>query len=178
MPIFKIKHPIFCYIGTINNRIRFDWITRVAKTRPSWSFIFIGPIMQSLKVVSELKLIKNIHLMGEVKYEDLPYYFKNSDVFLIPHYRTRATIAMDPIKLYEYFLTGRPVVATDVIDDKYNNLVYTSSEYDEFVIYLEKALNENNSSITKKRISFALENTWEERTETILEILRNFQNRN
>jgi hypothetical protein len=37
-----------------------------------------------------------------------------SDVCLIPHRRTPMSVAMSPLKLYEYLGAGAPVVATDL----------------------------------------------------------------
>ncbi len=53
----------------------------------------------------------NVHRIGEVPYERLPEHLAAFDVCTIPFQRTPLTEATNPVKLYEYFATGKPVVA-------------------------------------------------------------------
>jgi len=172
--IDNISKPIFGYIGTINERIKFDWIIKVATFHPEWNFVFIGPEVKIFKIPSKVKTLKNIYFIGKIPYEKLPFYFKKIDVFLLPHKKMLSTVAMDPIKLYEYLFTGKPIVATDVIEPYFHNYIYIVRNYQEFEKALEQAIQENNPALSKARHEIALKNTWEDRVAKILKIIHKY----
>jgi hypothetical protein len=47
---------------------------------------------------------------------DMPAYLYNFDVCLIPFLKNKVTEAVDPVKLYEYLSSGKPVVARDLYE--------------------------------------------------------------
>ncbi|GEM_PF-1690886 len=173
--IDNISKPVFCYIGTINQRIKFEWIEKAASENLSWKFVFIGPVMKSFKIPDGLSKSKNIFFVGETNFEDLPAYLKKADVFLLLHNKTAATLAMDPIKLYEYLFTGKPVVCTDIVDKKFERYVYIAQNYDQFFENCKMALEERDASLAAGRKKIAMENTWQKRADTITDVLDNFK---
>ena len=75
---------------------------------------------------------------------------------------------MHPIKFYEYMAAGLPVVATELDELKpYSDLVHIAHNADEFVALVESALVNNSQAMIEKRISFARENSWEQRSSVI-----------
>ena len=47
--------------------------------------------------------------------KDMPNYLIKFDVCLIPFKKNKVTEAVDPVKLYEYFSLGKPVVARIIL---------------------------------------------------------------
>lgn len=171
--IDNLTGPIFCYIGTINRRINFDWLDKASLENPNWNFVFIGPFSKSFCLPEQLKNNEKIIFLGEVGYEDLPGYFRKANAFLLLHHKTEATLAMDPIKLYEYLFTGKPIIATRVIDQKFEKYVYFSDTYEEFIINCKKSLIENDKVLSSERHNLAIENTWGSRLVEIKKVIEN-----
>ena len=103
----------------------------------------------------------------------LPKYLHDFDVCLIPFKITPLIEATHPIKIYEYFAAGKPVVATNIAElSQMADLCYLAEDKEDFLKKLDLAVNEKNETITKKRIKFASENTWEHRFETLYNELK------
>jgi hypothetical protein len=69
-----------------------------------------------------------------------------------------------PVKFYEYLASGEPVVSTKITElIPFENLCYLSSSKEEFLTNLDKALNENDPDLVKRRVEFASKNTWQDR---------------
>jgi len=87
----------------------FDWplLTTVAKRRPDWVFHIIGYGLDK-----RIAPCNNILFLGKVEHGDLPAYAKNWDVAVIPFQPSKLSVAVDPIKIYEYISLGLPAVVT------------------------------------------------------------------
>jgi GT2 family glycosyltransferase len=89
-------------------------------------------------------------------------------VALIPFKLNTLTRAVDPVKLYEYFSGGKPVVATMMKEvERCASLVYTASDPEEFALQIDRALKESDPQLRAQRINFARANTWAARVEQI-----------
>ena len=49
-----------------------------------------------------------------VPYDQVHACIKAFDVALVPHLRNALTTSMNPLKVYNYFAAGRPIVSTEV----------------------------------------------------------------
>ncbi|RYD87717.1 MAG: glycosyltransferase, partial [Sphingobacteriales bacterium] len=58
----------------------------------------------------------NMHYLGMKPYEELPAYFSNWQVALLPFARNDATRFISPTKTPEYLAAGLPVVSTPIRD--------------------------------------------------------------
>ncbi len=103
--------PIVGYFGAISSGW-FDTglVLTVAESRPDWHFVLIGPVDSETR--DRLDPSPNIVQLGTVTYADLPRYCADFDVATIPFLVNELTRATDPVKLYEYFAAGKPVVTT------------------------------------------------------------------
>jgi GT2 family glycosyltransferase/glycosyltransferase involved in cell wall biosynthesis len=103
--------PIVGYYGAISA----GWfdaalVVALAESRPDWNIVLIGPIDAETRTL--LDPSPNIVQLGEVAYAELPRYCADFDVAIIPFLANDLTAATDPVKLYEYFAAGKPVVTT------------------------------------------------------------------
>jgi hypothetical protein len=77
-------------------------------------------------------------------------------------------LGTNPIKLYEYFSYGLPVVATRLPEiEGFENLAYLTGSNEEFVTQLEKAMAEAELPLREKRIQIARQETWRSRAEQL-----------
>src|SRR5438045_8807966 len=88
----------------------------VAAARPDWNFLLIGPVYDLSMRERGRRLLKraNVNWLGARTYESLPSYLHVFDVALIPFVINDITSATSPLKLYEYFAGGKPVIATSM----------------------------------------------------------------
>ncbi len=119
-----IPYPIAGYIGNISAyKMDFDLLARVARQRPDWSFVLIGPIGRgdpSTSISNPSPALRaclqspNLHLLGARPYADIPRYVATFDACLIPFNQNESTRGSLPMKFFEYLAAGKPVIATDL----------------------------------------------------------------
>ena len=165
----KIPKPIAVYVGAIEEWFGIDFLYEVAKKCSNVSFVVIGnPNINILK----LQNLKNIYFLGKKNYKDIPDYIKNSDVGIITFNTNHPVVrTVNPIKLYEYFACGLPVVATKWEElEKLNTPAYLADNPNTFSDFIYKAIKEGKK---ESYIDFAKKNSWEERFKEIIRIYNN-----
>ena len=115
--------------------------------------------------------IPNLHFLGVRNYKEMPAYIDNFDVCVIPFMVSELIHCVNPVKLYEYFAFGKPVVATDMPEvGRFAEVCYISRSKEEFLANVEMALAEDNDGQTRKmerRLEIARGNTWRDRWLTV-----------
>lgn len=159
------------FIGAVYNWVDIELILKVAKAYPQHKISIVGPIKGvDIKL---LKNLSNIILYGEQKYEDLSNFLIDFDICIIPFLISKLTISVNPIKVYEYLASGRPIVSTAIPEVfKFERLVYIANNHEEFISAIGSALLENNFYLKEERRKFALNNSWSNRCAEIVNILK------
>lgn len=170
----SIKRPMLGYIGTIGEWFDFDALIHLAKARPEWSIVLIGPLAAG-RYVSLPGGIPNLHWLGEKGYGELPGYLGQFDVCLIPFKVNAFTQKIYPTKFHQYLGAGKPVVSSDLPDLKpfspWVTFYHSPSELEERV---EEALRDDSGEKASERRRIAGENTWDQRVKTIREIFNEY----
>jgi glycosyltransferase involved in cell wall biosynthesis len=147
------------YVGSLDFWFDSGSVRLAATRHPDWEFLLFGRIESS--EVLELRKLPNIRLMGEVPYSTLRFHLGSVDVCMIPFSISPLTLATNPLKLYEYFACGHPVVSSPLPEvQEFNNLVYIASTPEQFVSQLEAAMRENNLSAAFGRRRVAERESW------------------
>ena len=132
----------------------------------------IGPVNFNTNL---LKNYKNIKFLGPKKHAELPSYMEKFDVCIIPFFINKLTISVNPVKLFEYLATGKPVVSSALPEvEKYENDIYIARSDEEWISLIYKAIEEDSLERYKRRIQIAAENSWDNRAERILGYLENY----
>ena len=163
LPIsLEVPSPIIGYFGAIADWMDLALVEEVARLRPCYSFVLIGKVFG--RDVSPLERLPNVHLLGHKEYVEIPSYLRLFDVCTIPFLVNQVTNATDPVKMYEYFSLGKPVVSTAMAELEYaGDLVYTARDAAEFAGMIDRALAEQGTDWRDRRIDFARSNTWKHR---------------
>jgi UDP-galactopyranose mutase len=137
-----IPHPRLGFFGVIDERLDRDLVAELARQRPEWQLILVGPVV---KIDPEsLPRAPNIHYLGRKAYDDLPLYIAGWDAALMPFALNAATRFISPTKTPEYLAAGKPVVSTPIVDVVrgwgHLNAVAIATTPDEFVRASERAL--------------------------------------
>ncbi|MBD3108527.1 glycosyltransferase [Bacillus sp. AGMB 02131] len=172
--ILNIHHPIVGFVGGISDWINLKLIEEAAKELPDYSFVMIGPVDTDIE---GLKKLKNVYFLGAKSYNELPNYIQCFDMCLIPFKINKLTKSVNPIKMYEYFSSGKPVIATpmqevvlfkdivEIVEDKeqmvqaITNIAENKDKY-----YSNEAINE------RQKIGEA--NSWDSRWEKAVSFMK------
>lgn len=163
----RAEQKIVGYIGTIDKWIDFEIIDSLAERWPDLNLVFAGPIK-----IKNLPERKNIHFLGKVDYNRIPALCNSFDVCLIPFKPVGFADTVNPLKLYEYFALGKPVVAYRMRElQPYADLLYLAEDQNDFFEKVSSALNEKGSEIIKRRKEVARLNDWSIKAGMLQEIL-------
>ena len=140
-----IPGPRLGFFGVIDERMDFGLLGAVARARPDWQIVVVGPAVPKFDP-NDLPREENIHYLGGKEYAELPSYLAGWDVALLPFARNDATRFISPTKTPEYLAAGKPVVSTSIRDvvRPYgeSSLVHIADSPDDFVSAVEAALAE------------------------------------
>jgi O-antigen biosynthesis protein len=147
-------------------------VEKAARAHPNWKFLLIGRVED--RRILRLSKLPNIVFVGEVPHSELHKYMSMFRVALIPFLRNDLTIGTNPIKLYEYFSYGLPVVSTALPEmEEYRSLLYLYEEPGQFTGQLEKAVAEKDSFLKQSRIGIAHRESWNARVSQLSEAFQN-----
>ena len=160
--------PVIGYYGAISDWFDMTIVAHCARQRPDWNFILIGSTFGA--DLQSITGLKNVHLLGEIPYKDLPGYCAYFDVCTIPFKIIPLTLATNPVKFYEFLSAGKPVVSVELPELRANrNDCYLAQNTDEFLAQLDKAYNEReDEQKIESRKTLARNNSWDARAASIL----------
>lgn len=148
--ITHLPRPVLGYYGVIDERIDLDLLEEVARRRPDWSIVMVGPIAKLEP--SQLPVAPNLLYTGQQPYSRLPSFLKGFDVCLMPFAINSATRSISPTKTLEYMAARKPIVSTPVPDvvANWSEEVQIAPNADEFVQAVEIALAETGTERARR----------------------------
>ncbi len=162
------------YLGALYDWVDFALLTAVAKRFADCELLLIGPTSRGsvARDLAALRALPNVRLPGYLPYSEVPRAMASFDVALIPFKEGPVARGADPIKIYEYFAAGRPVVTTPVSDaEQLVPLLYSASGEAAFCAAIEQALAERTSgegeALARARKEFAARHDWAARAESM-----------
>jgi glycosyltransferase involved in cell wall biosynthesis len=169
-----IPHPRLGYCGVIDERINLDLIDAIAKARPEWNIVMVGP---TAKIdPAALPRHDNIHWLGQQSYEDLPRFIKGWDVCLMPFALNDATKFISPTKTLEYMACGRPSVSTSIRDvvEPYGHVVRIADTPEGFVTDIEMILarsEHENEAHARELAAIVARTSWDNTANAMAELI-------
>lgn len=162
------------YFGTIANWIDWASIVLAAKRNAEWTFDFYGPVEGSLPA----SLPVNIKIKKPLSHNLAMQKMRESGILIMPFKRSPLIDGVDPVKMYEYLSTGRPIISSWwPLLEKFKSFkavnFYRSAEELSALIGFIKS----NRQYEMPR-EFLLKSSWNERVERFVSVLQEAQNRN
>ncbi len=163
------------FVGSINSRIDTILMMKLSEKLDKLSFIFIGAKGArdfDLREYRQLFGQRNIWEFGARERNKIPSYLENFDVLILPYKVNEFNEASDPLKLYEYLASGKPIVTTNLQSArKFSKAIYVARDDEDFIKLLDVALTDKSEEMKNLRINTAKANTWEVRVKELERIL-------
>ena len=173
-----IRHPRIGYAGMIKRQLDLALLLRIARARPEWSIVMVGPLGQvkgKEDIIAALQQMSNVHFLGRKAASDLPAYVQHFDVCLMCYELNAYTRYIYPLKMHEYLAGGRPAVASAVpAVERFADVVAIARTDEEWLKEIASALSQSdpNDLRVAERRAAARSNDWEELVGRIASLFR------
>jgi glycosyltransferase involved in cell wall biosynthesis len=174
-PERELDQPVIGYVGGLHRYVDYDLLSRMARLRPGWLWVLIGPEQTE---VGKLARLQNVRLLGQRDHDSLAGYISRFDVCIVPYIRTTYTNTVVPVKINEYLAMGKPVVSTNIraVEDfnrQYDVLVTAEPDPDEFLRAIEAALQlQFTQALADRRRAVASLGDWSARVEAMSDLIQ------
>ena len=139
----EIPRPRLGYLGPVTNRLNTQLLAQVLSSRPDWHFLHFG--------ADKCLPIANVHAIPWREAKNLGEVIAKLDVGFMPYdcYDNKNFHCM-PLKLFDYFSKGIPVVSTPIVNLwEFAETVYFGHDADELCRAVQLALDEPKDSPKK-----------------------------
>lgn len=181
--IFPKDKPIIGFVGAFNHRINFDLVTNLIKRNSQWHFVFWGPtdeidVLDSDKTfleIEKLKTYKNVTIGKSKDRKEIPSIINKFSIGIIPYdIKQDVNYYCYPMKTFEYFYEGIPVVSTPIEELKrfpdFVKIGTTVNGWEKIIsLLIEKTWP--NSFKSKQKL-LAIENSWKNKVSQILSTIQ------
>jgi glycosyltransferase involved in cell wall biosynthesis len=181
-----IPRPVIGFLGFAFAKLDLPLLMRVAKLNPRMSFVLVGPALGATAYSNtperaarlfdsrwkKLTSLPNVYHIDQVDRKNVRQVLYEFDVGIIPYdVKQKPVHYGNPIKAYEYFAAGKPVVATPltVLSDL-TEYVLLAGSAKEFSRQIRAALESRGKDRSKRRV-LAANNDVKEKARKVLEIL-------
>jgi glycosyltransferase involved in cell wall biosynthesis len=175
----RLPRPYLGFIGSLEDRLDWPLLERVARVYPAGSVVLIGRSPQRCRAgwyrdFERLAALPNVHLLGWKTQQELGRYMAAFDVCLIP-YRVDHPFnhAACPTKIMDYMASTRPIVSTALPECRlYANLFSVAPDRASFVESVGRIVAAGScDGRAKARWDHARASTWEATAGTLLHLL-------
>ena len=174
--LVSLPTPRLIFMGAIDAyKLDLVALTQLARKRPDWSFVLIGPIGEAdpNTDVGALCSWSNVHWVGPRPYAELPDWLAHADVALLPLQLNSYTRNMFPMKFFEYLAAAVPVVATAIpsLEQFRDSALLVPPGADQLELAISRVL-QGQGPERSVRIALARQHTYRKRTQSMLAVLQ------
>jgi len=136
-----ISSSIGVYAGKMQSMFDVELVKELADVFPTTEWFYLGKVLEG-NINEMFSSYANVHFLGDIHYDLLPSYILNANLCIIP-YLIENQHGGDPIKFYEYYATGLPIVSTEIgeITSFHDNESVFIVKRNEFLASCRKALS-------------------------------------
>lgn len=165
----SLEGPIIGFHGAVARWFAFDLVASVAKALPNLQFVVVGPVDAGVQAdFQRMTGLPNVFGFDAVRSDEIADVVASFDVGIIPFVVDSLTMAVSPLKMYEFLGAGVPVVATPLPVSVEHPLVRTASDPEGFASQIVEALSDRGSpDFTREAAAASREASWENRAELI-----------
>lgn len=163
----QLSNPII-YIGVIASWFDFESVMSALDAIPSINVVLIGPHSQ------EIPDHPRLHVIGTVPRESIFSFMQMAVALMMPFKITELVKSVNPVKLYEYIYSGKPVIASRYSEtERFLPYISLYKDSKEFVSIINDIVLLKRPCLNKGDIeAFVNSNTWQSRGVRINAVLR------
>lgn len=166
----NVPHPIAGYFGTLTGSNDIALWEYCAAQLPHVSFILAGRVTGG--DYSTLQAMKNVYMPGHVPYEKIPALCANFDVCMMNWKMSPWIRSCNPLKMFEYMASGRPIVSVAIQEaQQYNDIISIASDAEGFCRLLLWELTHDTPQRSQKRIDIARQHDWQRKILDVSKII-------
>lgn len=161
--IQKCAYPLL-YIGTISEWFDFKLMIKMLNKFKEVDLILAGPTDVKIPTHSQ------VHYIGTVNRENIFALMSVAWCLIMPFQITELIRSVNPVKLYEYIYSGKPIIAPKYDETmKFSQYVELYNSEADLLNIIEKLLPIKELEQNKQRemVEYAKRNTWNDRYEII-----------
>lgn len=153
------------YVGAISSWFDFDGVNALLAENEDVVVHLWGPA--DVEVPDHARIVHH----GVVTHRDAVGAMHRCSVLILPFHVNDLIRAVDPVKVYEYIASGRPVVACSYpVLDHFGDFIRTYKTTEEFVRLVSDALD--GRRVEDERVGkFVSENSWDSRADVVASAL-------
>ena len=153
------------YVGAVAEWFDHELISRTATQNPDIRFHICGDV--TVPEPAALDDLDNVHLYGEIAYDDVPAFIRQMDVMTIPFKLLPIIHACDPVKFYEHSAMGKPTVSTRLPElMRAEELIYFAETAEQYGARIRDACAAGALPEYRDKLRlYAAENSWAHRGE-------------
>jgi glycosyltransferase involved in cell wall biosynthesis len=143
----EIGRPRLGYLGDLSGRVSYSLLSDILAMHPDWQFISFGSPDGRLQ-------LPNAHILPWRPLQQLEIVLDQLDIGFMPYDGSPKNMRCVPLKLFDYFAHGLPVVATPIDylrEPEFEGLVYLGSTAEELAKAISLALSEPADSPKKEK---------------------------
>jgi len=170
------------FVGSLDYRLDFDLLFQIIQNRQDCNFVFWGPVntdyeedyFHTSQKIKKLLSFKNVIYGKSKNRSEIPNIIKQFDISIIPYdIKQKANKYCYPMKLFEYFYSGIPVISTPIEDfSHFKDLVFIGNDYKEWERLIKLILAQAwSKKLRSKQKKLAKENSWEKKLNRILKFI-------
>jgi len=181
---FSHNKPNIGYIGGINSRLDYQLLLDLIRRNARYNFVFVGPIQKhgtesAFEAIVKPKIdtlfhLPNVTYFPYISKRMIPDVIRQFDIGMIPYDSSKEfNIFCYPMKIFEYFYIGKPVVATPITElTRFPEYVKIGANAEQWERHIEVLLSKpwTASRMTAQR-RLAVANSWEKKMTAIQSII-------
>lgn len=141
LDVMSLPRPLIGYAGSINDRLDWSVVAKLAESRSEWTFVFVGG-----ERPAEVTPLPNVHFLAGRPYPEIMRAIREFDVGFIPWIDSPGTRGAYSYKALDYLAAGKQVLATSLpfsvdLSGRHPDVVTTVSARDEWDRAIADALH-------------------------------------
>ncbi len=159
--------PIVGYFGTMTASNDIELLLYCARKLSNVSFVFAGQITAGN--YNELLSLPNVFYLGMLPYEKIPHLCASFDVCMLQWKITEWIRNCNPLKLFEYMASGKPIVSVPIreVEENYSDLISVAATKEDFCKAIVWELENDNHPRSGARIEIARQHNWDNHVQLI-----------
>ncbi|WP_170291753.1 glycosyltransferase [Heliobacterium mobile] len=174
-----LEGPLLGFVGAITSWVDLELLQKIAESLSQGTVVLVGPVVESAvdkAAMDALRDHRRVVFLGAQPYERVPHFLHQFDILLLPRNYQPHSLASDPLKLYEYLATGKPVLSSALPSAlRFRDLIYLGESHDDILQALNQVLRDEvlrkDSFRSSQRVGAARSLSWSQRANRMMEIL-------